>query len=124
MLKIKGIQKLLSVNPHLRGIEEWSDRYRLHILSNDSELPLLLDIHKIPNESGDIHIRLNVHQKGDVFMYNSFPTHCSIRTFSDIPTFSQYFDILIGTWRTGVLSGSQYSVNDIRPKGDRIASWS
>ena len=124
MLKIKGIEKLLSVNPHLRGIEEWNDRYRLHILSDASELPLLLDIHKILNESGDISIRLNVPQKGDVFLYNSFPMNCSIRTFSDISTFSQYYDILIGTWRTGGLSGSQYHINILRPKGNRIDIWS
>lgn len=120
MLKIKGIEKLLSVNPHLRGIEEFRDRYRLHILSEGSDLPLLLDIHKLLSESNDVSIRLHCVSTDSVFDYNSFPMHCSLRTFSDIPTFTQYCDILIETWRKGTLSGSRLNVNLIRPKGDRI----
>lgn len=122
MLKIKGIEKLLSVNPHLRGIEEWSDRYRLHLNSEGSHLPLLLDIHKVLSESNDVSLRLHCTTE-DVYVYNSFPMHCSIKTFSDIPTFSQYFDILIGTWRNGGLSGSRFDVNVIRPKGNCINRW-
>ena len=120
MLKIKGIEKLLSVNPHLRGIEEFRDRYRLHILSEGSTLPLLLDIHKLLSESNDVSIRLHCVSTDSIFDYNSFPTHCSLRTFSDTSTFSQYLDIFIETWRRGSLSGSRLNVNLIRPKGDRI----
>lgn len=120
MLKISGIEKLLSVNPQLKGIEEFKDRYRLHILSEGSDLPLLLDIHKVLSESNDVSIHLHCVTTDNIFDYNSFPMNCSLRTFSDIATFSQYLDILIETWRRGSLSGSRLGVNFLRPKGDRI----
>lgn len=120
MLKISGIEKLLSVNPQLGGIEEFRDRYRLHILSDGSTLPLLLDIHKLLSEANDVSIRLHSVTTDSIFDYDCFPMNCSLRTFSDTSTFSQYLDILIETWRRGSLSGSRLGVNSLRPNGDRI----
>lgn len=123
MLNIKGIQKLLSVNPRLRGIEEFKDRYRLHTLVEGSHLPLLFDVFKVPSESNDIILRLHSSVDGDVFGYNTFPMACSLQTFSDLDTFNRFFDIIIQTWVRGGLSGSRSDVNRIRPKGERINSW-
>lgn len=122
MLKIEGIQKLLSVNPHLRGIEEFKDRYRLHILSDNTRLPLLFDILRVPTESNDI--QLYLHSITDnVFEYNSFPMRCSLKTFSDITTFTEFFDIIIKTFHRGGLSGSRLSVSSLRPYGKRLDVW-
>ena len=122
MLKIKGFEKLLSVNPQLGGIEEFKDRYRLHILSEGSDLPLLLDIHKPLSESNEVSIRLHCVSTDNISIIY-FPLNCSLRTFSDTSTFSQYLDILIETWRRGSLSGSPLGGKDITPNGYKLGEW-
>jgi len=125
MLDIKGVDKLLSVNPHLKGIEEWDDRYRLHLNDSKESFPLLFDIFRTPIREGDevsYSIRINCITE-DVFMYDSFPLSCSLKTFSDIPTFTTFLGMVIQTWNGGTLSGHRLGVNEILPTGRKLGEW-
>lgn len=123
MLEIKGIQKLLSVNPHLIQIEEYKDRYRLHIKEERVHLPLLFDIFRLSRDTDYYKISLHVHHSEEVYVYNSFDMGCSLKTFSDIDTFSGFMDSIHQTWQKGVLTGKKVDVSQIRPYGDRIGMW-
>jgi hypothetical protein len=123
MLDIKGIEKLLSVNPHLLHIEEYKDRYRLHIKDESVHLPLLFDVFRLSRDTDYYKISLHAHHSEETYVYNSFDMGCSLKTFSDIDTFSTFMNNIHQTWQRGVLTGKKVDVSKIRPYGDRIGMW-
>jgi hypothetical protein len=123
MLEIKGIEKLLSVNPHLLHIEEYKDRYRLHIKDESINLPLLFDVFRLSRDTDNYKISLHAHHSEEVYVYNSFDMGCSFKTFSDMDTFSEFMNNIHQTWQRGVLTGKKVDVSKIRPFGDRIGMW-